>query len=153
MSTRGIQFLSQKKISFQVLKYEHVEKGAAFASQAVGFPLAQTVKTLVVMLDDTRHILVLMAGDSQLSMKKVAAVCKAKRATMADTETAERLTGYLVGGISPFGTRKRLPAIMHAALQGYQEVMINAGQRGVMVKLSPVDIARVLGAAMADLAQ
>jgi Cys-tRNA(Pro)/Cys-tRNA(Cys) deacylase len=153
MSTRGIQLLSQKKIPFEVVKYEHAEKGAAFASQAVGFPLAQTVKTLVVALDETRHTLVLMPGDSQLSMKKVAAACKAKRAAMADTETAERLTGYLVGGISPFGTRKHLPAIMHAALQDYQEVMINAGQRGVMVKLSPLEIVRVLGAEVADLVQ
>lgn len=153
MSTRGIQFLNQKKIPFEVVKYDHAEKGAAFASQAVGFPLARTVKTLVVALDGKRHTLVLMPGDSQLSMKKVAAACNAKRAAMADTETAERLTGYLVGGISPFGTRKRLPAIMHAALQNYQAVMINAGQRGVMVKLAPAEIVKALGAGLADLAQ
>jgi Cys-tRNA(Pro)/Cys-tRNA(Cys) deacylase len=152
MSTRGIQFLNQNKIVFEVIKYEHAEKGAAFAAQAVGFPLAQTIKTLVVALDSIRFALVLMPGDCHLSMKKVAAACRVKRAALADSETAERLTGYQVGGISPFGTRKRLPTLMHAALQGYPEVMINAGQRGVMVKLSPLEIVRVLKPGMADLA-
>jgi Cys-tRNA(Pro)/Cys-tRNA(Cys) deacylase len=151
MTTRGIQFLKQKRISHEVIKYEHQAKGARFAAQAAGFPLAQTVKTLVVSLDAKRFSLVLMPGDSELSMKKVAKACGAKRAAMADQASAARVTGYLVGGISPFGTKNRLPVVMEAALQNYQEVMINAGQRGTMVKLAPADIVRTLDAEVAEL--
>ena len=152
MTTRGIQFLKQKRIAHEVIKYEHHEKGARFAAQAAGFPLAQTIKTLVVSLDANRFTLVLMPGDSELSMKKIAKACNAKRAAMADQASAARVTGYLVGGISPFGTKKRLPVILEAALQNYQEVMINAGQRGTMVKLAPSDIVRALNAKVAELA-
>jgi Cys-tRNA(Pro)/Cys-tRNA(Cys) deacylase len=153
MATRGIRFLQSKKIRHEVVKYDHQIKGAEFAAQAVGFPLDRTIKTLVVALDNTRYALALMPGDRQLSMKKVAAACRAKRAAMADTATAQRLTGYLVGGISPFGTQKQLPVIMEQTLQSLPEVLINAGQRGVMVKLAPAAIVRALDARLADLAQ
>lgn len=153
MATRGIQFLKKHRITHQVVTYDHVEKGAEFAAKAVDFPLPQTIKTLVVALDTNRYALVLMPGDRQLSMKKVAKACKAKRAAMADTATAQRLTGYLVGGISPFGTKKRLDAVMDAELSNHPEVMINAGQRGVMVKMAPDDILKALQAASADLSQ
>ena len=112
MSTRAIQFLNQKKISFEVVKYDHEEKGAEFAAGATGFPLAATVKTLVVDLGEKQYTLVLMPGDRQLSMKSLARVCGVKRAAMADTPTAERITGYLVGGISPFGTKQKLQVVM-----------------------------------------
>jgi prolyl-tRNA editing enzyme YbaK/EbsC (Cys-tRNA(Pro) deacylase) len=71
MSTRAIQVLEQKKIPFEVVKYDHEEKGAAFASKASGFPLARTVKTLVVDLGEKRYTLVLMPGDRQLSIIRV----------------------------------------------------------------------------------
>jgi Cys-tRNA(Pro)/Cys-tRNA(Cys) deacylase len=151
MTTRGIQFLKQKRVAHEVIKYDHQEKGARFAAQAAGFPLSQTIKTLVVSLDSNRFALILMPGDSELSMKKVAKACGVKRAAMADQASASRVTGYLVGGISPFGTKKRLPVIMEAALQHFQKVMINAGQRGTMVKLAPADIIRSLDATVADL--
>jgi Cys-tRNA(Pro)/Cys-tRNA(Cys) deacylase len=69
---------------------------------------------------------------------------------MTDTATAERLTGYLVGGISPFGVKKALPVVMDAAAALYNQVMINAGRRGIMVKLAPSDIARALEAVVTD---
>jgi Cys-tRNA(Pro)/Cys-tRNA(Cys) deacylase len=153
MTTRGIQFLKSKQIRYTVVKYDHAAKGAEFAAQAVGFPLARTVKTLVVALDDNTFALVLMPGDRQLSLKKIAAACGAKRAAMADTASAQRLTGYLVGGISPFGTQKRLPVVMEASLEVLAEVMINAGRRGIMVKMAPADIIAVLDAKIVDLVQ
>ena len=151
MTTRGIQYLKNNRIAHQVVKYDHEEKGAEFAARAVDFPLAQTVKTLVVALDNNRFTLVLAPGDRQLSMKKVARACKAKRAAMADTTTAQRITGYQVGGISPFGSKKPLSAVMDASLTSHQEVMINAGQRGIMVKMLPGDIMMTLKAEIADL--
>ena len=107
MSTRAIKFLRQKKVPFDVLKYDHSEKGAAFAAQATGMPLERTIKTLVVETGPKGFHIALVAGDRQLSLKKMAKACSVKRAAMADTKTAERLTGYLIGGISPFATRQR----------------------------------------------
>jgi Cys-tRNA(Pro) deacylase len=153
MSTRAIQVLEQKKIPFEVVKYDHEEKGAAFASKASGFPLARTVKTLVVDLGEKRYTLVLMPGDRQLSMKRLARARGVKRAAMADTLTAERLTGYLVGGISPFGTRQKLPVTMEESILQFEKILINAGQRGTMLKIAPEIIRSVLDCTVADVAQ
>ena len=150
MSTRAIQFLTQRKIGFEVVKYDHEEKGAEFAARAAGFPLEKTVKTLVVDLGQKQYTLVLMPGDRQLSMKRLARVLAVKRAAMADTGTAERLTGYLVGGISPFGTRQKLPVVMEESILKFNKILINAGQRGTMLKISPQAIIRVLDCKLAD---
>ena len=151
MSTRAIQFLKQKRISHQVVKYAHEEKGAEFAARAVGFPLSQTIKTLVVELDGRGVWLGADARRPAVVLEKIAAVCNAKRAAMAEVEAAERLTGYLVGGISPFGTKKRLRVVMEADLQSFGEVMINAGQRGTMIRMKPGDILDSLKATTADI--
>ena len=153
MSTRAIQLLEQKKIPFEVVKYDHEEKGAEFASKASGFPLERTVKTLVVDLGEKQYTLVLMPGDKQLSMKRLASLCGVKRAAMADTRTAERITGYLVGGISPFGTRQKLPVVMEESILKFEEILINAGQRGTMLLMAPEDIKKAVVAKVADIAQ
>jgi Cys-tRNA(Pro)/Cys-tRNA(Cys) deacylase len=145
MSTRAIRYLKRKDVSFELVKYEHEEKGAEFAARATGFPLDRTVKTLVVDLGGRNYCLALLPGDRQLDLKQLAQVFAAKRAAMAATATAERLTGYLVGGISPFGTKQVLPAVMEKRIRKYAEVLINAGQRGVMLKMAPEDIVKALG--------
>jgi Cys-tRNA(Pro)/Cys-tRNA(Cys) deacylase len=152
MSTRAIQFLKQRKIDFEVVKYDHEEKGAGFAAKASGFSLGKTVKTLVVDLGQKQYTLVLMPGDRQLSMKRLARVRGVKRAALADTRTAERLTGYLVGGISPFGSRQRLPIVMEESILEFDTILINAGQRGTMLKISPQVIPSVLDCTVADVA-
>ena len=152
MSTRAIKFLKQKGIPFDVVEYDHKQKGAKFASEAIGFPLAKTIKTLVVDLGPKGHTLVLMPGDKNLSPKKLAKAFGVKRTTMADTASAERLTGYLVGGISPFGTQRKLPVIMEKCLLKMDAVAINAGQRGVMLVLKPEDIVSALNAVIDELA-
>ena len=151
MSTRAIVWLEKKKIPFDIVHYHHEEKGATFAAQATGFPLEQTVKTLVVDLGGKSFGLALMPGDRQLSLKKLAKAFGVKKATMADTASAERLTGYHVGGISPFGLRQRLPVVMEESLQRWDEVMINAGQRGAMLKMAPGDILKAIGCRMDSL--
>ena len=145
MSTRAIQYLSRKDVSFELVKYEHEEKGAEFAARATGFPLDRTIKTMVVDLGGRNYCLALLPGDRQLDLKQLAQVLGVKRAAMADTATAERLTGYLVGGISPFGTKRVLPSVMEKRIREYAEVLINAGQRGVMLKMAPEDIVKALG--------
>ncbi len=144
ISTRGIKFLSQKGVPFEVVEYEHVEKGAAYASEAMGFPLEKTIKTLVVDIGQKGYVLALVPGSATLDLKTLAKQLGVKRAQMADTSTAERVTGYLVGGISPFGTKARLKAIMDKRLLAFDKVAINGGKRGTMVILDPKDIVRVI---------
>ena len=153
MATRGIQFLKRKRVAFEVIKYTHDVKGAAFAAQAVDFPLAQMIKTLVVSLDSRRFALALMPGDQHLSLKKMARVCNAKKASMATNDQAERLTGYLVGGISPFGTKQQLSVVMDEHLIAHEQVMINGGQRGLLLRLNPQSIIAHLNCTLGDIIQ
>ena len=111
-----------------------------FAAQAMGFPLERTIKTLVVDLGRKRYIIVLMPGDKNVDLKTLARAYSVPRAAMADTSTAERLTGYLVGGISPFGTKQNLPVVIEPSLLECNKVAVNAGKRGVMLIMDPKDI-------------
>jgi len=140
MTTPAIQFLKTHGLPFEVVAYEHLEKGAEFAARATGFPLAGTVKTLVVDAGPQRNALVLVPGDRQLDLRRLARALAAKKASLADAATAERLTGYRVGGISPFGSRRPLPVVMDRPLLDCEVVLINAGRRGVMLKMAPQDI-------------
>jgi len=152
MSTRAIDFLKRKRIAFEVVKYEHAAKGAAFAARAVGFPLAKTVKTLVVAFSDKTYCLALMPGNKQLSLKRLASMRGVKKAAMADTAAAEKLTGYLIGGISPFGTTQPLPAIIDERLLDQDSVVINGGQRGLLLKMDVMDIVAALDCKASNIA-
>ncbi|MBW2141369.1 MAG: hypothetical protein JRG97_09905 [Deltaproteobacteria bacterium] len=110
MSTRSITFLNNKNIDFKVKKYKHKERGAVYASQAIEFPLERTIKTLVVDMGSKGFVMVLMPGDKKLDLTRLAKKISVKKAAMADTSTAQRLTGYMIGGINPFGTKKKLPS-------------------------------------------
>ena len=153
MSTRAILFLEKKNIPHQVIKYKHDEKGAQFAANATGFPLECTLKTLVVELGRKNYGLALVPGHRELNLKKLAAALGVKRSAMVDIKTAERLTGYLVGGISPFGTRQQLETVIESSILNNPEILINAGQRGVMLKMAPGDIVTALGCIATSIAR
>lgn len=149
--TQAMRTLSAAKIAHEMREYDYRIKGAEAAAEAIGWPLHSTVKTLVVSLSEGGFVLCLMPGDLELSLKKLARVTGVKNARMATQEEAERLTGYLVGGISPFGTKKRLQVWMHSTITDFEKISINGGRRGLMAILSPADACRVLGAKTADL--
>jgi len=153
MSTRAIKFLKRQGAVFEVIKYDHDRKGAVFAAQAVGFPLDRTIKTLVVQLGGKQNALALVPGDCELDLKRMAKACIAKRTELALPALAERLTGYKVGGISPFGLTVPLPSVMHSELFACDSVIINGGQRGTMLKMSPKEIGRLLKSDIADIAR
>ena len=153
MTTRAISYLKKKKIPYEVVKYEHHEKGAEFAASATGYPLEHTVKTLVVELDRKTYCLALLPGHRELDLKSLASLLGVKRTAMVDIKTAERLTGYLVGGISPFGTQQRLGTVMESSILSYEEIMINAGQRGLMLKMAPGDIVKALSCKVMPIAR
>lgn len=151
MSTRAIQTLKNARIPFEVIPYTHKEKGAVFAAQAIGFPLEKTVKTLVADLGGQRYVAALLPGNTQLDLKKLARIFRAKHASLANTAIAERLSGYLVGGISPFGLKQPLESVMDRPIMNYETVIINGGRRGVMLKMAPGDILGVLKCRVAEI--
>jgi Cys-tRNA(Pro)/Cys-tRNA(Cys) deacylase len=153
MSTRAIQYLKKEGIAYCVVEYEHFEKGAKYAAQALGYPLEKIIKTLVVDMGSKGYVLALMPGDIQLSPKKLSKVYSAKRSEMADTATAQKLTGYTVGGISPFGTQRNLPVIMEKRILDFETVAINGGKRGVMLIMKPQDILRGVNGTIGEIAE
>jgi len=151
MPTRAIQALKKEQISFEVITYTHKEKGAEFAAQAIGFPLERIVKTLITDLGGQRYVAALLPGNTQLDLKKLARFFDIKHASMASTTLAERLTGYLVGGISPFGLKQPMEFVIDSPIMNYQTVVVNGGRRGVMLKMSPGDILAALKCTLADI--
>ena len=153
MATWATRFLNQKGIHFELIEYMHEKKGAMFAAERMGFPIERTIKTLIVDLGRKRYIIVLMPGDKNVDLESLARAYSVPRAAMADMSTAERLTGYLVGGISPFGTKQNLPVVMEAGLLKFDKVAINAGKRGVMLIMDPKDVLLAVNGDVLGLAQ
>ena len=152
-STRATQALAKAGVPFTVLSYDYesgAERIGLQAAQAIGEPPARVLKTLMVLVDG-KPACAVVPSDGELSMKRVAAAFGGKAAAMMPPAEAEKATGYHVGGISPFGSRKKVPVAMETAAVTEPYVIINGGQRGVMVRLAPGDAARVLGAVVAPL--
>ena len=151
MATRGIRFLEDRSIDFDVVEYVYKRKGALRAADAVGWDERAVVKSLVV---DTRArglYFVLVPAHRELSTKKLARVFGVKSVFMAQIRDAERLTGYVQGGISPFGSFTAFPVVMEETLLEQERIAINAGKRGVLVVLSPWDVQELLEADLEDI--
>lgn len=151
MKTRAITFLESRKINFEVLHYEHEVKGAKFAAEVLNVPLEQMIKSIVVKESGGAFYFCLMPGDREISVKKAAKLIGAKGIEMAKQEEAERVTGYLVGGISPFGSKKNLPVILNSSLESFETVYINAGARGIILKLKLDDLKKLLNPMVGDI--
>ena len=149
--TQAMRFLSGQKIPHEIKEYDHRQKGAEFAADALGWPLDAMVKTLVAHLDGPGFVLVLMPGNLELSLKKLAREAGVKGARMASVEEAERQTGYLVGGISPFGVKRPMKVYMHDTIPKLPRIGINGGRRGAMAFLDPACALKSLDATVADL--
>jgi Cys-tRNA(Pro)/Cys-tRNA(Cys) deacylase len=121
------------------------------AAEALGASPSEVLKTLIVKADG-KPACVVLASDREVSMKKLAAALGAKTAEMMPPADAERITGYRVGGVSPFGQKKRLPTVVDAAAAGLAQAFMNGGQRGLQVRLAPADFVRLLDATVAEIA-
>jgi Cys-tRNA(Pro)/Cys-tRNA(Cys) deacylase len=120
------------------------------AAEALGRDPAQVFKTLMAEVDG-KAVCVVVPSDSEVSMKKLAAAFGGKSAGMMKPADAERLTGFKVGGISPFGQRKVVPTAIDETAELYDEVLINGGQRGLLVGLAPAEAVRVAAMKITDL--
>lgn len=143
-------------VAHRVLEYAHDPRSASYgleAVEALGLPAASLFKTLVVALDGSRLAVAMVPVDCQVDLKAVAAAFGAKRAEMADPAAAERATGYFVGGISPLGQKKRLPAAIDASASALETVHVSAGRRGLEIALAPDQLVRLTGALVAPIAR
>ena len=143
--TAGIRTLREADVTFTARPYRHHEKDvAAGAARELGVSEHLVVKTLVMEDDQHRPLVVLMHGDKQVSTKALARVIGVRSVTQCSPELAQKHTGYLIGGISPFGVRKPLPIYVESSVLSLPKVLINAGKRGLLVEISAEDLRRVL---------
>jgi Cys-tRNA(Pro) deacylase len=148
-----VLFLRAEGVTFSEFSYRYEERGGtAVAARELGVPEHAVVKTLV-MEDDARvPLIVLMHGDREVSTKALARQIGARSVAPCKPEVATRHTGYLVGGTSPFGTRKPLSVYIERSILGLPTIYINGGSRGFLLGVAPADVVRVLGGTLVDVA-
>lgn len=149
--TNAIKWLRAHGIAFDVLEYEFTEIGAENTAEAVGRPLEMVCKTLIVQTDDKRTFAAIVPGDQRFDTRKMAAAVGAKRADLAEREEAERITGYQIGGISPFAMRRRLPTLIEESALALDRIIVNGGRRGVLVEMPTEMLIRLLDATPTDI--
>jgi Cys-tRNA(Pro)/Cys-tRNA(Cys) deacylase len=151
--TRATQALSAAKVAFTVHHYDYdpsAERIGMQAAEALGEPARRVLKTLMAVLDG-KPVCVVVPSDKELSMKKLAAAFGGKKAEMMPPTDAERVTGYHVGGISPFGQKRRAPTAIEEAALTEPYVYMNGGQRGLQLRLAPADAIKALDAKVVSL--
>ena len=152
-STRATKFLQHAGVAFSVHVYDYdpdADKIGMQAAEALGEPPERVLKTLMARVDG-KPVCAIVPSNCETSMKKLAAAFQGKTAEMMKPAEAERITGYKVGGISPFGQTKPPRAAIEAAALGEPYVYINAGQRGLQARLAPADAQAALKAIVAPL--
>ena len=143
--TTAVRALRAAGIAFTDHLYAYVEKGGtAVSSRELGVDEHCVVKTLVMEDEGKNPLIVLMHGDRQVSTRELARVAGVKSVAPCTPETAFRHTGYLVGGTSPFGTRRSMPVYMEGTILDLARIYINGGKRGYLVGIDPKDAARLL---------
>ncbi len=152
-TTRATLFLKQKGAQFSVHTYDYdpdADKVGIQAADALGESPSRVLKTLMALVDG-KPVCVVVPSDREVSMKKLAAVFGGKSAQMMKPADAERATGYVVGGISPFGQKKLVPTAVEETALVHDLVYLNGGQRGLQVRLRPSELANLLQAKVASL--
>jgi len=151
--TPATAFLRQHGVAYTEHVYAYEEHGGtAVSARELGVPEHEVVKTLVMEDESGRALIVLMHGDCKVSTKNLARQIGAKRIEPCTPEVANRHSGYLVGGTSPFGTRKRLPVYVEKSVLGLKRIYINGGRRGYLLAIDPAELVHSLGAKAVEVA-
>ncbi len=153
--TPATVLLAKQRVPHAVHTYDHDARGAAGygleAADALGVVPERVFKTLVAEVDGVLTVgVVPVAG--QLDLKALAAAVGGKKAKMAEVSAAERATGYVAGGISPLGQRKRLPVVLDSSAERFDTVFCSGGRRGLEIELAPADLVRLASAILAPIA-
>lgn len=150
--TPATKLLKANKIDFSIHEYEHDANAKSFgleAAEKLNLRVEEVFKTLLVT-DEKNYFVAILPVHHQLNLKKVAQAVGAKKLKMSDPKEAERLTGYLVGGISPVGQKKRLKTVIDQSAVQLEKLYVSGGKRGLDIGLKPQDLAKVLSATFAD---
>lgn len=154
--TPAINAAKKNKISFQLHEYSHDASSDSYgeeASQKLGISTERVFKTLVVSVDSKVLIVAIIPVSSMLSMKLIAKAFGGKKAVMALKSDVERSTGYVLGGVSPLGQKKRLKTFIDSSASQYTSLFVSAGKRGLEIELSPIDLQQLTQGKMAELCQ
>ncbi|RKF21533.1 Cys-tRNA(Pro) deacylase [Alginatibacterium sediminis] len=158
--TPAIRYLEKHKIDFKIYEYEHSSAGRGQAdnfgqqaSQKLALPESQVFKTLMAVDEhNSKNLIVAVVPvDSSLDLKALAKAAKIKRLQMAPLDLAERVSGYVKGGISPFGQKKRLATYLDASAQQFSQIVVSGGKRGLSIGVSPQDFCSLLNACYANI--
>jgi len=150
-ATPAVHALRQAGVAFTPHTYRYEEHGGtAVAARELGVPEHQVVKTLVMQDSDAAPLIVLMHGDREVSTKQLARAIGTRHVEPCRPDVATRHTGYLVGGTSPFGTRKRMPVYVERTILDEPVIYLNGGARGFLVAIAPGELVRALGAVPVD---
>lgn len=140
-STRATQTLAAAGVRFEVVTYDYdpdADRIGMQAAEAIGVSASIVLKTLMAEVDG-KPVCVVLPSDREVSMKKLAAAFRGKSANMMKPAVAEKATGYVVGGISPFGQKRQVPTVFEIEALAHQQVFMNGGQRGLQLRLAPGD--------------
>jgi len=155
-ATPGVDAATHAGIAFELASYDHDPRAEGYgleAADALGIEPARVFKTLVAKLDGDRLATAIVPVTGQLDLKALARALGARKAAMAPPDEAERATGYVVGGISPLGQKRRLATALDVSANDYETVYVSAGRRGLEIVLSPADLATLTEATVAPIAR
>jgi Cys-tRNA(Pro) deacylase len=152
-ATPAIHFLRAQKVPFTEHPYRYEERGGtAVSSRELGVDEHVVIKTLVMEDENKQPLIVLMHGDRDVSTKNLARQIDRKTVAPCAPDVAQKHTGYMVGGTSPFGTRKTMPVYMERTIADLDRIYINGGRRGFLIAVSPADAIRALAPTLVDAA-
>ncbi|PHR29843.1 MAG: Cys-tRNA(Pro) deacylase [Desulfotalea sp.] len=154
--TPAINEAKKHKIKFEVHQYSHNPSHSSYGKEAVdslGVAATRVFKTLVLQLDNGELTVGIVPVSGQLNLKQLAKAAGRKKASMADATLVQRSTGYVLGGVSPLGQKKRLATIIDSSATSHETIFVSAGRRGLEIELSPVDLCRLTSGTFAPIAQ
>ncbi len=151
--TKAIEILTKAKAAFEVHEFTASEFTAQEAARELSIPEENVFKTLVLRSDTGDLLMAVIQGDRELSLKKLAHAAGKKKVAMAAVDELQKLTGYLKGGVSPFGSRKEMQLFVDESALEREFISISAGLRGVQIFISPGDFVALSGAAVGDFSE
>ncbi|MEM7469047.1 MAG: Cys-tRNA(Pro) deacylase [Pseudomonadota bacterium] len=152
--TPAVNLLNKHQVQFTLHEYEHDPQAQSYgleAAEKLGFDPLRVFKTLVVTNEKKALFVGMVPVAKQLNLKSLATALKAKKLSMADKKLVERTSGYIVGGVSPLGQKRRLPTVIDSTAVSFDTIYVSGGKRGLDIELAPQDLTALLDASYAEI--